>query len=341
LLLIVRVKIIWSSGLDIPSYQLSAMTLESLLTKSIDLALPIFRTTRMRTRLHFLRSHHRLLNLRHPRTFSEKLQYYKLFHRDPRLPGLADKVLVKEHVAAELGQEWVIPTIWSGPVLPPRQERRWPIPYVIKANHGSEWIMFVRSHEEQDWERIEKTTSQWMAKKFGTYGGEWHYGPIRRQILIEPFLGGENGLPWDYKFWVFGGKAQYIEIDTGRGVSHRRVFYDRNWVRQPFTYKTPMDERHFERPASFDRMMAAAEHLAADFPFVRVDFYEVGGAPIFGEMTFTPTSGWGVFNPVAWDEEFGRLMPDLTIRRRPAVPIPAGTAVSVAEPPSGEPKLPI
>jgi hypothetical protein len=307
------------------------MRFEELFTRALGRALPIVGTSKSMIRLLFLRSHHRLPNLRHPRTFSEKIQHYKLFHRDPRLPALADKVLVKDHVAHVLGREWLNPTIWSGPVLPPRAQRTWPIPYVIKANHGCAWMHFVRSPEDQDWDRIEKLTSRWMSRSYGVSEGEWQYGEIRRQILVEPCLGGPAGLPWDYKFWVFGGRVHYIEIDTGRGVNHRRVFYDRNWVRQPFTYKTPMDPRSFEPPPSFESMLRAAERLAEPFPFVRVDFYDVDGQPLFGEMTFTPTSGWGVFTPDAWDAEFGRLMPDpaLQLRRRVAGSAATRTSSSV------------
>jgi hypothetical protein len=33
-------------------------------------------------------------------------------------------------------------------------------------------------------------------------------------------------------------------------------------------------------------MLTAAEILAADFDFVGADFYEIGGQPLFGQITF-------------------------------------------------------
>ena len=47
--------------------------------------------------------------------------------------------------------------------------------------------------------------------------------------------------------------------------------------------------------------MAAA--LSAKFAFCRVDFYEINGKPIFGEMTFTP--GFDTFTQ-AFQEELGK-----------------------------------
>jgi hypothetical protein len=56
-------------------------------------------------------------------------------------------------------------------------------------------------------------------------------------------------------------------------------------------------------------MIKAAEILAEDFPFVRIDFYEVGDQPKFGEMSFYPESGFGRFDPPEWDRKFGQLWP--------------------------------
>jgi hypothetical protein len=53
-------------------------------------------------------------------------------------------------------------------------------------------------------------------------------------------------------------------------------------------------------------MLAAAETLGAGFDFVRNDFYEIDGKPMFGEMTFYPGSGLDKFNPVSLDKMLGQ-----------------------------------
>jgi len=35
--------------------------------------------------------------------------------------------------------------------------------------------------------------------------------------------------------------------------------------------------------------------LSKPFPFVRADFYNVDGKPIFGELTFTPAAGMATY----------------------------------------------
>ena len=48
-------------------------------------------------------------------------------------------------------------------------------------------------------------------------------------------------------------------------------------------------------------MLKGAQALGAGFPFVRLDFYESEGDPLFGEMTFSPGSGFWAFDPIEWD----------------------------------------
>ena len=58
-------------------------------------------------------------------------------------------------------------------------------------------------------------------------------------------------------------------------------------------------------PASLPMMIQAAETLGRGFDFVRADFYEVAGKPLFGELTFYPGSGLDRFRPFHFDRLFG------------------------------------
>jgi hypothetical protein len=259
----------------------------------------------------FLLRHHRLPNLESPQTFNEKLARRKLSDRNPRMPLLADKILVKAHVAGVLGPEWVVPTLWSGPALPPREERRWPLPYVLKASHGCGWNLFVNSEREQNWESIERTTRNWLQNTHGKPLREWLYGDITPQLLVEPNLSPNPEVaPWDFKIWVFHGEAHYIQVDTGRRQVHRRSFFDREWRPQPFTVRYPLETRPIGPPASLSQMLKAAERLGEAFSFVRVDFYEVNKTPLFGEMTFYPGAARLGFRPSSYDLLFGQLWTD-------------------------------
>jgi TupA-like ATPgrasp len=228
-------------------------------------------------RLQYLRYHHRVPHLKNPKLFTEKVQYRKLHDRNPMLPLYADKVKVKDLVALILGKEWVIPTLWSGPVLPLREERNWPLPYVLKANHGCEMNIFVRSAADRNWPEIESKVEDWLnINYYNKVRHEWLYSQIRPQILVEPYLGSLAELPTDFKFLVFNGRVESIATHTGRqDRRHYRVaFYDRSWNKQPFTLKSALPHPGLPKPTSLERMIAAAEQVAKDTPFARIDFYD-------------------------------------------------------------------
>ena len=57
------------------------------------------------------------LNLKYPKTYSEKLMWLKLNDHKPEYTNLVDKYAVKQHVADLIGEQYVIPTIgvWNKP----------------------------------------------------------------------------------------------------------------------------------------------------------------------------------------------------------------------------------
>ena len=58
-------------------------------------------------------------------------------------------------------------------------------------------------------------------------------------------------------------------------------------------------------------MLKTASILSQDFPFVRVDLYNLDRKIYFGELTFYPWTGYVQFYPDSFDYELGNLM-DIT-----------------------------
>jgi hypothetical protein len=246
-----------------------------------------------------------LPRLKKPKTFNEKLLYQKLFVRDSRLLQLADKIAVKGFVSELMGAEWVIPTLWYGKTLPAKRD--WPLPVIIKPNHGSGWYRAIRHHS--DLNEIDALCGRWLAARYDKAFREWFYGRIDPQLMVEPLIGG-GGLPTDYKFFVFNGHVEFIQVHTDRATEHKATFYDRKWMPQPFTLGSwPLDQRRLLRPKSLGNMIDCAEKLSLDFPFVRIDLYEIEGKPYFGEYTFFPEAGLGRFNPPSHDLLLGEMWP--------------------------------
>lgn len=255
---------------------------------------------RVRVTICYFVRHQKRLHLDNPTTFNELVQRRKLKNRDMRMATLADKVAVKDHVAALLGPEWVIPTIWSGSDLPDAPPCA--VPYVVKARHGSNQSIYVRD-AAADWPKIRVRAAAWMRRHYGTLLDEWLYSHIPLGLMVEPFIGENGQLPIDYKIFVFGGRATHVQVHLEREKRHRWIVFDRTWNR----VSSPSDDQDPDCPSSLSRMLDAAETLARGFDFVRCDFYEIAGKPLFGEMTFYPGSGLDKFNPVRLDSVFGEL----------------------------------
>ncbi|MEO6579957.1 MAG: ATP-grasp fold amidoligase family protein [Sphingomicrobium sp.] len=244
---------------------------------------------RLRVQLIYWWRHGTRAKLVSPILFTEHVQRRKLYDRDNRFPHLADKVKVKPHVAATLGARWVVPTLWRGNWLPERAA--WPMPFVVKSRHGCGHFVVVRN--DHDYERARKSSRRWIRNSYGTWLDEWSYGQIMRGLLVEPFIGDGSALPIDYKFFVFGGRVRYVQVHLDRAGDHRWIVLSPDWKR----VSPPTTDPDPRSPVSIGLMIEAAEELGRGFDFVRADFYEVRGNPLFGELTFYPGSGLEAVEP--------------------------------------------
>lgn len=252
--------------------------------------------------LDYFRVFGRFPNLANPQLFSEKMQYLKLQDHDPRTPALVDKVRVKDFVANAIGEEWLIPTLWHGENLTREILSDLPMPAVVKANHSSAQVKFVTANSNLN--SVAHEANSWLSYDHHLVHREWAYGNVKRQLLIEPFIGEEQA-PDDYKFWVFDGVVRFIQVDNGRFSKHTRQFYSPSWKRLDLRMNYPDAPANVAAPAHLSFMLEAASKLAEGFRFVRVDLYDTPQKPLFGEMTFSPEAGLCRFEPVGFDLELG------------------------------------
>lgn len=275
------------------------------------------RAATLRIVLTYLWRHGRLPDLAEPRLFTELVQARKLHDRDARMPVLADKLRVKAVVADRLGAEWIVPTWWSGRVLPERVP--WPTGFVVKARHGCNQTAFVRTGAE-NWAAIRRRAARWLETTYGGWLDEWLYREIEAGLLVEPFIGASGRLPVDYKFYVFGGRVAFVQVHLDREHRHRWTVLDRCWRPIPSARRADVTTA----PRSLAAMIEAAEALGRGFDFVRVDLYQPGARPLFGEMCFYPGSGLDPFDPPELDAIMGRMWLDQRM------PPPARAAARVA-----------
>ncbi|WP_082521323.1 MULTISPECIES: ATP-grasp fold amidoligase family protein [unclassified Sphingopyxis] len=260
----------------------------------------VFPLAAQRVGLLYAWRHGRRVAWDHPARFTELVQLRKLTDRSPIQTQMMDKIAAKRLAGARLGEEWIVPTIWQGTALP--RLILFPVPAIIKSRHGCNQYRVVTAVPDcERWQQLRRIARRWQRRPYGRWLDEWAYHDVPRGILAEPLLGGALPLPIDYKIYVFGGVATHVQVHLGRGRRHRWILHDRSWRQLVRAADEPPP------PPSLAAMLEAAEALAGDMNFLRVDFYDVGGRPYFGEYCLYPGSGLDPFAADWIDFELGAL----------------------------------
>jgi hypothetical protein len=263
----------------------------------------------LRVNIFFKRHHGYYPSLSNPRTFNELIQRRKLFDRKPIYRTFCDKVAVRDYVEQLCGPEILIPSLWVGTDAAAIPFADLPYPIILKPTHLSGRVEVLRRPpNERERLKLIDRLNQDLARTYAIDVVEWGYYQIPRRIIVEPFLSSTDEFPYDYKFYVFHGRAAVIQFDTDRFTNQREAFFDCSWRRLPFRlagYPEPLVEP--ERPTDLDRMRLIAEKLSSEFDFLRVDLYNVGNRIYFGEITVYSHSGKRPFHPLEWDYKLGAL----------------------------------
>lgn len=249
------------------------------------------------------------IDFENPTTFNEKLQWLKIYNRNPEYSMLVDKASVKEWVSEKIGTEYVIPTIgvWARSSDIPYDDM--PEKFVLKCTHDSGSVVVCKDKCRFDREYASQRLDKACKRNMFWWGREWPYKNVEPRIIGEKYmedLDDGNGELTDYKFMCFNGVVKCIFTCTERFSEGLKVtFFDRDWNKMPFERHYPSSRVLIHKPKNLERMIELAEILSAGIPFVRVDFYEANNNIYFGEMTFFPGNGMEEFSPAEWDGILG------------------------------------
>lgn len=254
----------------------------------------------------------RKLNLKDPQRYTEKLQWYKLFYRNPLMIKCVDKYDVREYVIS-LGLKHILNECYG--VFDTSKNidfDKLPEQFVLKDTLGSggNSIIICKDKSKFNVDKYIDKMNEWTNTRTIRSGGREYpyYSGKKHRIIAEKLLKSTDSiedLP-DYKIFCFNGKAKYIVIDIDRYIEHKRNFYDMDWNNLHITSDCPPADRNLNVPQNFSEMISIAEKLSANFPYVRVDLYNVLGKIYFGELTFYPWSGYVQFSPDSFDYELGK-----------------------------------
>lgn len=290
----------------------------------------ILKSREMRTKiLHFLRfvpdeymlklqyriKMDRKLNLESPERFTEKIQWYKLYYKNPLMIKCVDKYDVREFIKSKGVEDILIPCYG---VYESEEQIDWedlPNQFVMKdtLGGGGNSVIIVKDKEKTDVEELKSIARRWVTQDAHIKGGgrEWpYYSGKSHRIVIEKLLSAdESGDLPDYKFFCFHGKvfcSYMMENYTLHHNEGRLGFFDREFNLLPVKRRDfAAIEQQPPKPKNYEKMLDIAELFAKEFPHVRVDFYNIDGNIFFGELTFYNSSGYVLFEPDKFDFELG------------------------------------
>ena len=240
--------------------------LNHLLSSSIG-----FLPDRLYCQITFFLKHKRFANLSLPFKFNDKLLLKKLTDRDPKLSMYVDKYDVREWVRDQIGEEYLVPIIGIYNSIEDVNFEDLPSRFALKVTNGSQNNLICSDKSKIDWEQKKKQIQKWLDFNYYKRTREWPYKNNANRIIIEEFLetGGES--LYDYKFWCFNGKIEFVQIDIDRESNHKRDFYTQDFTEKinlKVTY--PNSGLLLEKPANYDTMITIVEELANDFDYSRI-----------------------------------------------------------------------
>jgi hypothetical protein len=202
---------------------------------------------------------------------------------------MSDKYAVRNYVREKLPVD-IFPRLYLVTDNPSDiRFRNLPERLVIKPTHASNWVSIVQDKSLVSEKELREECQKWLRRSYYDVSKEWVYKNIPRRLLVEELLeDGTAEVPRDYKFFVFAGKVQLIQVDIDRFRGHRRNLYDRHWNRLDVSFVYDTYGGALTRPNRLAEMIEYAEVLGDGLEFVRVDFYDLGSRVVFGEMTTPP-----------------------------------------------------
>lgn len=262
----------------------------------------------------FYRIHRRLCNFANPQTFSEKI-YHRMRFPQPVFTRLADKLLVRDYIREQVGDEHNVPLYLATDRVTLTTFEQLPESFVMKSNNGCGQVRIIHDKRQAKLTELTDLANRWLREDFARLNGERHYAGIRPCVLFEKaLLSGERPVP-DYKVHVFNGADgstyEFLQIINDRFGQPTQNLYDKDWLEPGFNIGGRLPVSHDAQiacpPPCLPELFRQARILAKPFGYCRVDFYVHDGQVYVGELTFTPGAGELRFIPREWDRKLGAL----------------------------------
>lgn len=252
-----------------------------------------------------------------PKTYSQKIQYLKLYNNSPVCTQMVDKYGVRELIKEKVGDEYLIPLygVWSK--FDDIDFKSLPNQFVLKTTHDSGSYIICKDKSKLDLKSAKRRLNSSLRRNYFWRGREYPYKNVEPRIIAEKLMTNENGSDIvDYKFYCFNGvpKIMFFASDRQNKTEETKFdYYDMDLNHLPIKSKGRENAKINLREnkafvESFQQMKELSKKLSDGFPHLRVDLYYIRGDIYFGELTFHDGGGIDQLSPESCDVEWGDMI---------------------------------
>lgn len=253
-------------------------------------------------------------DLKNPKTFNEKLQWLKIYDRQPLYSKLVDKYDVRQYVAEKIGEKHLIPLLGVWNSFDEINFDKLPNQFVLKCTHDSGSVIICTDKKLFDYSLAKKKLVKHLKKNLYWALREWPYKNLKPRIIAEKYMSdGENYVPEDFKVYCVNGEPKYIVVFHNRFNSSKilmETVYDASLNIQNCSFDEHFvaTSEPFPYPEKIKEMFSLAKILCENFAQIRTDFYIIHNQIYFGELTLSTASGLTHFVPNEWDKRMGDMI---------------------------------
>lgn len=261
------------------------------------------------------------MNWNAPKTFNEKLQWLKLYDRNPFYSNLVDKLNVRKYISKKIGSSYLIPLLNHWKSFDEIDFDSLPNQFVLKCSHDSGSVIVCKEKKELDLSFCKKKLSKALNRNFYFWAREWPYKNVQPCIIAEKY---ESNLSDKdlvvYKVICMNGEPQIIQvIQNDKTIDETIDYFDTNWNLLDLKQNYPNSIKHIKKPVKLNDMLSLSEKLAQGITQVRIDWYVIRDQLKFSEFTFFSDAGLRKFTPSKWDLILGeqlKLPPKKSLLKR-------------------------
>lgn len=257
------------------------------------------------------------MDIMHPITYTEKIQWYKIFYtqKDGQdLIRVVDKYLFKDYIKEQIGEGYTIPLygVYENIEDMVKGWHLLPQEFVLKSTLSSNGHHVKFIHNKfggAQLNQLKEELNNWFKSKnmlCNSLCRAYHSGIPR--IIAEKYIENAKDQLFDYKFYCFDGKPFCIETCMERflGGVPPFTFYDLDWKKMD-VQSGNHPHTNVPKPKHFDEMLELSKRLSKGFPHVRVDFFDTDDKLYVAEMTLYTAGGYQKYTPDSFNVKMGEL----------------------------------